>query len=112
MKIKILWGFIGNGALLGADSDKVKAGAVFNDVDDEYAHALIGKGLAEQVTGDGKPKANKPAATKPATPAESKAAGAAPDGEGDDAQAAAGVASSGKAQGEGGAAVPDTAEGK
>lgn len=44
MKIKILWGFVGNGALLGGTSNKVKAGETFDEADDEYAHALIGKG--------------------------------------------------------------------
>ncbi len=72
MKIKILWGFVGNGALLGGTSNKVKAGETFDEADDEYAHALIGKGLAEEVDGDGQAKAVKPKETKPTAPKESK----------------------------------------
>lgn len=77
MKIKALWGFIGNARLLGAVTSKVVAGQVFDDVDDEYGHALVGKGLAEEITGDGKPKAGKPAApktSKPVAPRETTAA--------------------------------------
>lgn len=64
MKIKALWGFIGDAKKLGADSAKVKAGQVFEDADDEYAQTLIGKGLAEEVGAATKPKATKPAAPK------------------------------------------------
>lgn len=74
MKIKILWGFVGNGVLLGADSDKVKAGATFDDANDEYAHTLIGKGLAVEVGSDGKPKLAKARESKPASAKETKAA--------------------------------------
>ena len=74
MKIKILWGFVGNSQLLKADSNKVKAGAVFDDVDDEYAYTLIGKGLAVEVDANGKPRVAKPKETKPSTPKEDKAA--------------------------------------
>ncbi|MWK58715.1 hypothetical protein GO594_22260 [Pseudomonas otitidis] len=49
MKIKTLWGFIGNAEKLGADSSRVPADKVFDDVEDEYGHALIGKGLAERI---------------------------------------------------------------
>ena len=49
MDIKTLWGFVGNAELLGAESPKIKAGKEFRGVDDEYAHALIGKGLAVEV---------------------------------------------------------------
>ena len=73
MKIKILWGFVGNGELLGADSNKVKAGTVFDEVDDEYAHALIGKGLAAEIGDDDKPRLTKPKETKSAAPKEGKA---------------------------------------
>lgn len=73
MHIKTLWGFVGNGQLLGADSNKVKAGATFDDVNDEYAHALIGKGLAVEVDGSDKAKLAKPKNTKPAAPGENKA---------------------------------------
>ncbi|GEM_PF-728689 len=85
MKIKAQWGFIGNARLLGVASAKVVAGQVIEDVDDEYAHTLIGKGLAQQVVDEASPKSktaaqrtNKPAApkeTKPAVPTETKPAG-------------------------------------
>ncbi|WP_313328708.1 hypothetical protein [Pseudomonas qingdaonensis] len=74
MKIKILWGFVGNGLLLGADSNKIKAGVTFDEADDEYAHTLIGKGLAVEVDASGKPRLVKPKETKPAAPKEGKAA--------------------------------------
>ncbi|WP_438308412.1 hypothetical protein ACIZ1P_04645 [Pseudomonas guariconensis] len=74
MKIKILWGFVGNGALLKADSNKIKAGKTFDDADDEYAYTLIGKGLAVEVDANGKPRTAKPKETKPAAPKEDKAA--------------------------------------
>lgn len=64
MKIKALWGFVGDVKKLGAESSKVKAGQLFDDVDDEYAHTLIGKGLAEEVGADSKPKSTKGAAPK------------------------------------------------
>lgn len=64
MKIKALWGFIGDVQKLGGDSAKVKAGQVFEDADDEYAHTLIGKGLVEEISAETKPKANKSAAPK------------------------------------------------
>lgn len=74
MKIKILWGFVGNGALLGAGSNKVKAGESFDEADDEYAHTLIGKGLAVEVDTSGKPRVAKPKESKPAAPKDDKAA--------------------------------------
>ena len=74
MKIKAIWGFVGNGALLGHDSNKVKAGAVFEAVDDEYAHTLIGKNLAVELDGNGKPRLFKPKETKPAAPKDDQAA--------------------------------------
>ncbi|AVX22819.1 hypothetical protein LCH33_004604 [Pseudomonas amygdali] len=61
MKVRALWGFVGDADLLKADSAKVKRGEVFDDVNDEYAHVLIGKGLAEEVGGKTTPKANKQA---------------------------------------------------
>ena len=64
MKIKAKWGFIGDAKKLGTDSSKVKAGQVLDKVDAEYGHTLIGKGLAEEITGETKPKANKQAAPK------------------------------------------------
>ncbi|MEN5111293.1 hypothetical protein ABE521_20840 [Pseudomonas sp. TWI672] len=72
MKIKILWGFVGNGALLGATSNKIKAGETFDEADDEYAYSLIGKGLAVEVDSNGKPRAAKPKETKPAAAKEEK----------------------------------------
>lgn len=66
MKIKILWGFVGNGVLLGADSNKVMAGTVFEAVDDEYGHALIGKGLAVEIGADDKSRAAAPEEDRPA----------------------------------------------
>lgn len=72
MKIKILWGFVGNGALLGADSNKIKANVTFEEVDDEYAHTLIGKGLAVEIDANGKPRMAKPKETKPVAPKEAK----------------------------------------
>lgn len=74
MKIKILWGFVGNGLLLGANSNKIKAGVTFDKADDEYAHTLIGKGLAVEVDASGKPRLVNPKETKPAAPKEDKAA--------------------------------------
>lgn len=61
MKIRTLWGFEGNAAKLGTDSDRVRAGVVFDEADDEYAHVLIGKGLAEEVDGKAAPKTSKQA---------------------------------------------------
>lgn len=74
MKIKILWGFVGNGALLGGTSNKVKAGETFDEADDEYAYSLIGKGLAVEVDANGKSRLAKPKETKPAAPKDDKAA--------------------------------------
>lgn len=62
MKIKTLWGFIGDAEKLKSDSRQIKRGQVFDDVDDEYANLLIGQGLAVQVT------AAAPTETKPAAP--------------------------------------------
>ncbi|KAA0997210.1 hypothetical protein FQ192_05470 [Pseudomonas sp. ANT_J12] len=72
MKIKALWGFVGNAILLSADSTSVKAGQVFDDVDDEYAHTLIGKGLAEEVGDDSNTKSSAPKQTKATSPKENK----------------------------------------
>lgn len=66
MKVKVLWGFVG---LAG----HVRRGSVI-DVDPEYAHSLIGKGLVEaevEVEVEAKPTAT-PKNTKPAVPAENK----------------------------------------
>jgi len=72
MKIKALWGFTGNADLLKAESPKVKRGQVFEDADDEYGHTLVGKGLVEELSADGKPKVTKPKDSKPAAPKENK----------------------------------------
>lgn len=64
MKIKALWGFIGDAKKLGAESSRVIAGQEFTDADDEYAHVLIGKGLVEEAGNETKPKAAKAAAPK------------------------------------------------
>ncbi|HDY6346942.1 TPA: hypothetical protein RRA75_006482, partial [Pseudomonas aeruginosa] len=60
MKIKALWGFVGDAKKLGAESAQVRANQVFEEVDDEYAHVLIGKGLAAEVGEQTKPKETKP----------------------------------------------------
>lgn len=41
MKVKALWGFVGA-------QGKIRAGDVI-EVDDEYGHALLGKGLVKEV---------------------------------------------------------------
>lgn len=64
MRIKAVWGFVGNPVLLGAESSSVKAGQEFDDVDDEYAHVLIGKGLAVEAGTVVKPKEGKSVAPK------------------------------------------------
>ncbi|MET3715381.1 hypothetical protein [Pseudomonas sp. PvP001] len=69
MKIRTLWGFEGDPVKLGVALARIHAGEVLEDVDDEYAYGLIGKGLAVQVTDGAAPKE-----TKPATAAEKKAA--------------------------------------
>lgn len=63
MEIKVLWGFEGDPEKLKTGNGRVMAGTVLDVEDEEYAHALIGKGLAESV---------KPASTKPAKPNENK----------------------------------------
>lgn len=72
MKIKALWGFVGNAHLLKAESPKVTRGQVFDEADDEYAYTLIGKGLVEELGADGKPKVTKPKESKPVAPKETK----------------------------------------
>ena len=68
MKIKAQWGFRGDALKLNAESADVKAGQVFEDVDPEYGHVLVGKGLVVQI-----PEGTAPKETKPAKPAELKA---------------------------------------
>lgn len=72
MKIKTKWGFVGNASKLNADSNVVKAGQTF-DADDEYAHTLIGKGLAVAVEEAAGAKGNKEA--KPSAPQKPNAEG-------------------------------------
>jgi len=72
MNIKTLWGFVGNAELLGAESPKIKAGNEFSGVDEEYAHALIGKGLAVEVGGADTQKSAAPKGNKTAAPKENK----------------------------------------
>lgn len=67
MKIKALWGFRGDAPKLKAASADVKAGQVFEGVDPEYAHVLIGKGLVVQL-----PTGAAPREAKPAKPTETK----------------------------------------
>ncbi|MGV8944668.1 hypothetical protein [Thermomonas sp.] len=71
MKIKALWGFVGNAEKLNADSATIRAGDTFDDVDKDYAMALIGKGLAEAMDGKAAPKADKQA--KPDVPVKAAA---------------------------------------
>ncbi|MCT5586652.1 hypothetical protein LZL78_31635 [Pseudomonas aeruginosa] len=74
MKIKAKWGFVGDAVKLGAESAKVKAGQEFEDVDDEYAHILIGKGLAVEVAAKGRrPDRSGEAEAKAKAEAEAKA---------------------------------------
>lgn len=68
MQIKALWGFRGDAPKLKSSSADVKAGDVFPDVDPEYGHALVGKGLVEQIHEGAAPQE-----TKPAQPSELKA---------------------------------------
>jgi len=72
MHIKALWGFVGNAELLGAASTKVKRGQEFEKADDEYAHTLLGKGLAVELDANGKPKLAKPKESKPSATKEAK----------------------------------------
>jgi len=72
MHIKALWGFVGNAELLGAASTKVKRGQEFEKADDEYAHTLLGKGLAVELDANGKPKLAKPKESKPSAAKEAK----------------------------------------
>ncbi len=68
MKIKAQWGFRGDAPKLNAESADVKAGDVFDGVDPEYGHALVGKGLVVQIHEGAAPQE-----TKPAKPRELKA---------------------------------------
>lgn len=68
MKIKAVWGFRGDAPKLSAESADVQAGQVFENVDPEYGHALVGKGLVVQMHDGAAPQE-----TKPAKPSELKA---------------------------------------
>ena len=72
MKVKALWGFVGNADLLGVDSPKVVRGQEFDIADEEYAHALVGNSLVVELDASGKPKSAKPKEGKPAAPKEVK----------------------------------------
>lgn len=63
MKIRALWGFVGNVDELKNQTGQVRAGEEF-DVSDEYGHTLKGKGLVAEVDGTTKPKSDKQAAPK------------------------------------------------
>lgn len=62
MKVKALWGFVGQ-------AGQVRSGEEV-EVDAEYGHTLIGKGLVEEV--GPKKSVAAPKETKPATTAETK----------------------------------------
>lgn len=68
MKIKAQWGFRGDALKLNAESADVKTGDVFDGVDPEYGHVLVGKGLVVQI-----PEGAAPQEAKPAKPSELKA---------------------------------------
>ncbi|MCF5805208.1 hypothetical protein [Pseudomonas tremae] len=72
MKVRAVWSFVGNAELLKADSGRVKRGDVFEDIDTEYAHTLIGKGLVQELGADGNPKLAKSKESKQAKPEENK----------------------------------------
>lgn len=74
MNIKTLWGFRDDQDVLKTGDVQVKAGRTFKDVDPQYAHALIGKGLAEEVKAARPAEAEKaePKATKQTAPKENK----------------------------------------
>jgi hypothetical protein len=63
MEIKVLWGFEGDPEKLKVPNGRVSAGSVIDIEDEELAHTLIGKGLAEKAK-PGSNKAAKPAETK------------------------------------------------
>jgi hypothetical protein len=74
MKIRTLWGFEGDASKLGAQSGRIRAGETFDDVDKDYAHGLIGNGLAIEVDASAAPKETKPAAAAEKKAAADKAA--------------------------------------
>lgn len=104
MKIKAEWGFRGDAPKLNAESADVKAGDVFDDVDPEYGHALVGKGLVVQVHEGAAPQE-----TKPARPSELKAGegGAGVETTSTDGATDAAGSQSGDGEGSGGAGPAD-----
>ncbi len=66
MDIQIKWGFMDESRKLNPDSVKINAGDKYEGVDDQYAHELIGRGLAVEV------KVAAKTATKQAAPKENK----------------------------------------
>lgn len=70
MNIRTLWSFDGDAEKLKHDSARIPAFTTFEGVDKDYAHQLIGSGLAEEVGGESKQAA--PKSAKPAKPEENK----------------------------------------
>ncbi|WP_288462125.1 hypothetical protein [uncultured Pseudomonas sp.] len=70
MNIRTLWSFDGDAEKLKHDSARIPAFKTFEGVDKDYAHLLIGSGLAEEVGAESKQVA--PKSTKPAKPEENK----------------------------------------
>jgi len=60
MKIKAIWGFRGDTAKLGAGTGRVRAGDTFSEVDPEYGHSLIGKGLVAEIEDGGEGGGKRP----------------------------------------------------
>ena len=59
MKIKVLWGFEGDPEKVKVQNGRVAAGQILDLEDEEYAHQLIGKGLAALDEDATAPKSNK-----------------------------------------------------
>ena len=77
MKIKARWGFIGDAEKLKSKERQVRRNDVFDGVDSEYAHLLIGKGLAVEIVAE--PEENRQARSPaPSTPAPAVAPSPAP----------------------------------
>jgi len=88
MNIRTLWSFDGDAEKLKHDGARIPAFTLFEGVDKDYAHQLIGKGLAEEVSGESKqaaPKDNKQAKPKENKGNAEKPEGAAGQGEGEGA---------------------------
>ena len=78
MNIRTLWSFDGDAEKLKHDSTRIPAFKTFEGVDKDYAHQLIGSGLAEEVGGDDKQAA--PKDNKQAKPKENKGKADKPEG--------------------------------